>query len=407
MSGERLFRVSAAAALLLHAALLLITDGVSGGGDLTPHLRLIQQMGEQAGVRNVYPPAYHALGALLAPLVGLAAYPEWFAFASAAALILAFRSFQRAAGLPDACSALFAVSPYLFALTRCLPKVEVAGYALALLGFGLLLRRRHVGLAACVAGAFFVHTAAALFLGLVGGVLALSRRDGRGLLALGAGALLALPLFAWHLADGCSLAQAFLLSRDDYLRAAPRSLDMAFGMRVAVLANPLALAAAAIGAPALWRRRRDVALACAAIVLLYTNELWLAPFGMRTTLDLVRGLTVLAVPVALAAGVAVAGAPRAAAALVAASALWAGAALVWTVPATCVSKPVNVTAVSRFEVDRCTFRWRGPARLQGSQRGQVVPHGLVDGPALGQRPAQQRDRLGDLPAHHVGAGDAV
>lgn len=406
MSGTLLFRWSAAAALSLHAGLLLASDGVRGGGDLTPHLRLIQRMGEDPGLHNVYAPAYHAIGALLAPLTGLAAYPEWFAFASAALLILAFRFFQRSAGLPDVCAAIFALSPYLFALTRCLPKVEAAGYAVALLGLGLLLRGRLLGVAACVVGAFLVHTAAALLLGLVGGLMALSRRDTRALAALGGGALLALPLFALHLADGCSLPQAFLFSQDDYLRAAPRAHNLTHWDRVLWLANPLALVAAAFGLRALASRRREVVVACVAIFVLYLNELWLAPFGARTTLDLMRGLTLLAIPVAASAGLALAARPRVAAWGVAACALLALGTTFLVVPSSCVSKPVDTSRVASFEVDRCTFRWRGPARRSQTSEGlEVGPHAFVDGSAAGEGATQQLDRLRDLAAHGVGAGD--
>ena len=106
--GARLFWWSAAGALGLHAALLATRPALQGGADLRPHLRLIQLMGEDAALRSVYPPAYHALGALLSPLLGIAAYPRVFAFLSAAGLIGGFRYFQRAARLPDATAALFA-----------------------------------------------------------------------------------------------------------------------------------------------------------------------------------------------------------------------------------------------------------------------------------------------------------
>jgi hypothetical protein len=325
--------------------------------------------------------------------------------------------FQRAAGLPDACAALFAVSPYLFALTRCLPKVEAAGYALTLVGLALLLERRRgvalAGVAVCVTLAFFVHTAAALLLGLVGGAIALSRRDVGALLALGVGTLLAVPLVATHLMDGCSPAQALLFSRDDYLRAAPRELDAAYAMRVLLLAGPTTLAAAAIGAPRLLGRRRELVWICGLVTALYLNELWLAPFGGRTTLDLLRGLTLLAVPLAICAGLAVEGRPRAAAGLVAAGAAVAGITTLWLVPSTCVSRPVDVEAVAGFEVDRCSFRWRraprpaaaAPPGSAGSQRLQVGPDAVVDRSATQERATQQRDRLVDLAAHRVGRGD--
>jgi hypothetical protein len=384
--GGRLFYASAGAALALHAALLLARPGLHGGGDLRPHLRLIQEMAEAPGLHSVYAPAYHVLGALFSPLVGLAAYPQWFAWLSAAALIAAFRLFQRSAGLPDAASALFAFTPYAFALTACLPKVEAAGYAFALTGLAALLRGRRVGVSLALVAAFGFHTAAGLFLGLCGGALALLRRDVRGLAALAAGTALALPLPLAHLRAGCALSEAFLFSQGDYLRAAPRGLDLAHFARAALLANPLALALALRGAPVLARTRRDVAIVCALIAVLYANELWLAPFGARTTLDLVRGLTIFAIPVSIAAGVALEGRPRAALAAVAACAALALAAAFTVVPGTCVSKPVALTGVESIEVDRCRFRWRDSRAP--AERGEILPDRGVVGPPLRERPTQ-------------------
>ena len=353
-----LFHASAASALLFHALLLLSTDGVHGGGDLKPHLRLIQLMAEEPALRSVYAPAYHVLGALLSPLAGLAGYAELFAWLSAAAFIASFRAFQRAADLPDACSALFAWMPYTFALTVCLPKIEVAGYALALLGLTALLRARPAWIAACLVAAFTVHTAAALFLGLCGGVLALARADRKALGALAAGTAVAALLPLAHVLDGCTWPQALLFSQDDYLRAAPRAHHLEHADRVLLLANPPLLVAALAGAGALWRGHRSIAWLCATIAVLYLNEVWLAPFGMRTTLDLMRGLTVLAIPVAVAAGLAVRHHPRAAGALVVGGALLAVGTTFAVVPDACVSKPVAVAEVDRFDVDRCMFRWR-------------------------------------------------
>jgi hypothetical protein len=362
--GARLFRWSAAGALTLHAALLLAADDIQGGADLRPHLRLIQLMGEAPALRTVYAPAYHALGGILAAWIGLGAYTKLFAFAAAVALIAGFRSFQRAAGLPDFAAALFAWSPYLFALTWCIPKVEAAGYALAFAALGLLLERRYAALALALTATFLVHTAAALFLGLGGGVLALARRDYRALLALAAGSAGALPLFAAHVAAGCSLAQAFLFSTGDYLRTASGSSSLAMWDRIAVLAGPITVVAAAMGAPAIWRRNRPLAVLSAAVVALYLNELWLAPFSAGTTLNLLRGLTPLAFGTALCGGVALADRPRLAPFALAACALWSAVATAWVVPNSCFVKSFTVAEVSHTTVDRCTFRWRnaGPPR---------------------------------------------
>lgn len=398
MSGTALFRWSAATALVAHAVALLASDGLHGGGDLKPHLRLIQLMGEEPALRSVYAPAYHALGALVAPLTGLAAYPEWFAWGSLAGLIAAFRLFQRSVGLPDESAALFAWMPYHFALTGCLPKIEAAGYALALVGLSLLWRRRHGLVALCLAGTFAVHTAAALFLGLAGGVLALALRDPRGLLALAAGTALALPLPLAHLAAGCTPAQALLFSQGDYLRAAPRATHLEHWDRILLLANPVALAAAALGAGRLWRSHRPVASVCALVVVLYANEAWLAPFGARTTLDLLRALSLLALPVAAAGGLPLASRPRLALGAVVASAAVSLFAAAEVVPRSCVSKPIDLDEIARLDVDRCTFRWRvkrgpGPRAERGGtpsgvglpgrgpEAAQIGPDRGVEGPA--------------------------
>jgi hypothetical protein len=391
MTGTALFRWSAAAALSVHALVLLAGDGLSGGGDLKPHLRLIQLMGEEPALRSVYAPAYHVLGALLTPLTGIAAYPKWFAWGSLAALIGAFRLFQRSVDLPDESSALFAWMPYHFALTGCLPKVEAAGYALALLGLALLWRRRHALLTLCLVAAFLVHTAAALFLGLAGGVLALALRDRRALVALAAGTVLALPLPLAHLAAGCTAAQALLFSQGDYLRAAPRAAHLEHWDRILWLANPVALVAAAFGARSLWRASRPLAVLCALVLVLYSNEVWLAPFGARTTLDLLRGLTLLAIPVAAAGGMAIAGRRGLAIGVVAASVVVSGAAARWVVPRACVSKPIDLAEIASFDVDRCQFRWRRsarPASGSGPEAAQVRPDRLVPGPAPLERAPQ-------------------
>jgi hypothetical protein len=386
MTPVALFRWSAALALTVHALILLASDGLYGGGDMKPHLRLIQLMGEEPALRSVYAPAYHVLGALLVPLTGLAAYPEWFAWASLAGLIAAFRFFQRSAGLPDEAAALFAWSPYHFALSGCLPKVEAAGYALALVGLALLLKRRHRLAALCLVATFAVHTAAALFFGLAGGVLALALRDRAGLVALAAGTALALPLPLAHLAAGCSPAEALLFSQGDYLRAAPRTTHLEHWDRILVLANPIAALAACLGAGALWRSHRPVALLSALIALLYANEIWLAPFGARTTLDLMRGLTLLAIPIALAGGCAIAARRTLASGVVAASALLSLAAAHWVVPEACVSKPIEIAEIQGFDVDRCTFRWRR-ARASGRrpEAAQVGPDRGVEGTAPRER----------------------
>jgi hypothetical protein len=115
-----------------------------------------------------------------------------------------------------------------------------------------------------------------------------------------------------------------------------------------------------VGAPLLWRQQRPVALTGGVIIALYLNELWLAPFGARTTLDLMRGLTVLAIPVSLAGGMAVAASPRWAGAVIAACAVWAIGAAALVVPDSCSVRPIRLVEIDSLRVDRCTFRWKAP-----------------------------------------------
>jgi hypothetical protein len=353
----RLFRVSAGAALCLHSWLLFGDPALAGGADLVPHLRLIEQMGEAPALRSVYPPAFHVAVATLATLLGPALAVKLWTWVSAAALIAGFRAFQRAAGLPVAAAALFPWTPYLFSLSWCLPKVEAAGYAAALAGLACLLRGRRVASGAILAATFCIHTAAALLFGLCGALLALLRRDVRALAALAAGTLAASPLLVAHLAAGCTLREALLFSPGDYLRAAGRFHGASAGGHVAILAGPLGVGAALLGAPRLWREHRDVALLAGAIVALCASELWLAPFGIATTFNLQRALTLLAVAVAASAGVFAATRRGLAPALVAASAAFALFAALRSVPGSCHREPIVFARVTAATLDRCTFRW--------------------------------------------------
>jgi hypothetical protein len=97
---------------------------------------------------------------------------------------------------------------------------------------------------------------------------------------------------------------------------------------------------------------------------LYLNELWLAPFGAGTTLNLLRGLTLLAFGTAICGGVALADRRRIAPFALAACALWCLAAAAWVVPKSCHVQSMSVREVQHTAVDRCSFRWRdaGPAR---------------------------------------------
>jgi hypothetical protein len=113
----------------------------------------------------------------------------------------------------------------------------------------------------------------------------------------------------------------------------------------------------------LWREQRAVALTGGVIIALYLNELWLAPFGARTTLDLMRGLTVLAIPVSLAAGMAVAKCPRWAGAVIAACAVWAIGTAALVVPGSCSVRSIDLVEIETLRVDRCSFHWQAPRQV--------------------------------------------
>ena len=378
-SDARVFWPCATFAMALHTWLILRAPGLWGGADLLPHLRLIQRMGEEPGLHNVYAPAYHAVGALLSPWIGLASAPKLIALLSAGAYIGGFRFFQRSAGLPAACAALFALSPYAFSLTWCIPKTELAGFGLAFVGLGMLGRRRYVRLALVLALAFYVHTAAAVFLGLSGGVWALASRDARALAALAAGTLGFAPLFAAHLAAGCTPAQAMMLSENDYLRATAKWSSAAVWDVIAALASPIAVALSTAGAPRLARRSGPLAVLCGVLFVLYLNEIWLAPLTMRTALDLLRGLSVLAFVVAVAGGVALAEHRRALPWLLGACALWAMVSVAFFVPRSCHVRQVGLEELRDLEVARCSFTWRGPAIHRPPQPGPGLRPDRPDG----------------------------
>ena len=338
--------------------LLFATGPLAGVADLLPHLALIRWLAEDPGLRSTYAPAFHATGALLSHGLPLPLVVRLLALGGAAALLFGFRAFQRASGLPEASAALFCWAPYGFALSWCLPKVESFGYGLAFAGLAWAWQRRRAAVAGALAATFLIHTGAALFFGLCGGVLALVRRDPKLLAALAAGCLLAAPLFATHLAAGCSPAQALLFSEGDYLRGAGRWSSFSLGWRLAVLASPIAMACAIAGAATLWRAHRAVAAVALAVVVLCTNELWLAPVGTGTTLNLLRGLTILAFPLAAAGGVFLAEQPhRVTVAVLAACALLALASSAFALPGSCHRKPVDFDRVAVLDLDRCTFRW--------------------------------------------------
>jgi hypothetical protein len=368
-------RAAVASALVLHAMLLFATPGLHGGADLILHLGAIVQMEQGFGLRVVYPPAFHLLGGALAPVLGLGLYLKLFAFFAIAAALAGFRYLQRAAGLPAWATAVYAIWPYTFVWSWSLPKIEAAGFAFIFFGLGFLLRRRYLALAGAMAGVFYVHPHSAYFLGFCGGILALARRDVRGLLALAAGTLGVVPLLAAHVSDGCSLSQALYLSRGGMI-ALTDQLDTVRSQweRVLALAHPLLWIAAALGARELWRRSLPLAVLGLVVLIAYLNELWLPLTGVeaRTGLAPLRGLVAMALPVSLAAGVFLASRPRAAPWILAVAGLWTATTAFTATPYVLSVKPFQLAEFQDVRLARCRFAWRGP-HVKNEGWGTVRP----------------------------------
>ncbi len=98
----------------------------------------------------------------------------------------------------------------------------------------------------------------------------------------------------------------------------------------------------------------------------------------------------LAIPVASAAGVGLELRPGARTAAVAASALLAVLSTLLVVPASCVSKPIDLDEIARYDVDRCTFRWRPRPRTSrgGPELAEVGANRPVERPAHLERASQ-------------------
>ncbi len=139
------------------------------------------------------------------------------------------------------------------------------------------------------------------------------------------------------------------------------------------LASPPILVAAFAGARDVWSRDRAVAVLCGVLVVLYLQELWLAPFGVGTTVNLNRGLSLLVIPVVIAAGVWIAPRPRLAPWLFGAAALWClGSAL--TVAREPISwRPVAIEEIRDLRMARCRLGWNAPNAAHRKQRRPRAP----------------------------------
>jgi hypothetical protein len=246
-----------------------------------------------------------------------------------------------------------------------------------LLGLGLLSRRRYAFAATALAATFCVHTAAALVFGLLGAVMTIGRRDWRGVAALACGTLLATPLFVAHLEDGCTWAQALLLTPSGFLGWGRAGVFDAVHL-VILLASPLALVTAGVGTSDLWRRHRLLIWICLALVVLSTSPVWLALFGVRSAADLMRGLSLASIAVAIPGGLALVGRPRLRVAVLAISALWLIGCAAWAVPRACFTRSIALHELDQLEVARCRFIWRRPAARSVGPRDSLALTLLVD-----------------------------
>jgi hypothetical protein len=107
-------------------------------------------------------------------------------------------------------------------------------------------------------------------------------------------------------------------------------------------------------------------------VVFYLNECG-PSFGVGTTLDLRRGLSVLAMPVAASAGLALAAWPRLAAPLVALCGLFALSTTLFVVQRSCYVRPISLAETREMVVQRCVFRWMGPAYRPGGRPAAPLP----------------------------------
>jgi hypothetical protein len=129
-----------------------------------------------------------------------------------------------------------------------------------------------------------------------------------------------------------------------------------FGV-VAALAAPLVVALAVPGGRHLWRNQRSLAWACLALLVVGTNAIWLAPFGLRTGVDLIRGLSLVSIAVAIPAGFILTRGVRLRQVVLGLWALWLIGCTVWAMPRACHTRPISLVAVNELEVARCQFAW--------------------------------------------------
>ncbi len=178
--------------------------------------------------------------------------------------------------------------------------------------------------------------------------------------ALAAGSLGVLPLLAAHLSAGCSIPETFLFAHGGYARALTEPLIPSNWPWILPLAGPVGVLAAGLGARELWRHHRAVGILCAVLLCLYFNNLWLAPFEARTLVTLLRGLSLLAIPIAIAAGLYAARSPKHAALTLGTAAVFSIVAGLWVVPQACFVRRIDLGEIAAVSVDRCQFLWRAP-----------------------------------------------
>ena len=129
------------------------------------------------------------------------------------------------------------------------------------------------------------------------------------------------------------------------------------------------------GAAAVWTRDRALAALCGVLVVLYLQELWLAPFGAGTTVNLNRGLSLLVIPVVVSAGVWLASRPRLAPWVLGLAALWCVGCALTVARQPIFSRPVAIEEIRELRMVRCRFGWNAPHAAHRKDRRPRAPAG--------------------------------
>ena len=158
------------------------------------------------------------------------------------------------------------------------------------------------------------------------------------------------------------VSQCLLFNRSGYWDSPNTGLVPENWQSIALLASPVLIVVAGLGAGALWRHSIPLACMGAAFLLIYTNQAWMAPFGVRSVVGFDRGLPLLAVPVAMSAGLYLERGRWLRWIVVGLSALWLVTTAATVLPGSCFVRPIAESELEGMQVERCSFTWRSPAR---------------------------------------------